>query len=82
MPPVPDTDPELRADPDLRTLVAPLWQRRWLILAIVIAATAGTYLASSLRADRYRAASTVLVQNSAVRGILNEPLLTSPERAT
>ena len=79
---MPDTQPDPPPDLDLRALVAPLWQRRWLIVAIVVAATAGTYLVASLRADRYRATATVLVENAAVRGILNEPLLTSPERAT
>lgn len=82
MRPVPDTELHSRAEPELQSLGAPLWQRKWLILLIVVASTAGTYVASSTRTQRFRASSAVLVQNSAVRGILNEPLLTSPERAT
>lgn len=33
--------------PDVRDYVRPIWQRKWLILAIVVLATAGTYLLAS-----------------------------------
>jgi capsular polysaccharide biosynthesis protein len=71
-----------RSDPDVREVVDPLRRRKWLILSIVVLATLVTYVVSSSRSDRYRATSTVLVQNSTVQGILNEPPLTTPERAS
>jgi uncharacterized protein involved in exopolysaccharide biosynthesis len=61
-------------------VVGPLWRRRWMIAAIVVVSTVGTYLVSSQRADRYRAAASVLVQNTTVQGMLNQPLLTTPDR--
>jgi capsular exopolysaccharide synthesis family protein len=67
---------------DASRVVGPLWQRRWLILAIVVLATAGAYVASSLRQDRFRAAATVLVESSTVSGILGQQPSVTPERDT
>jgi capsular polysaccharide biosynthesis protein len=70
-----------RADLGAGDLIGPLWRRRWLILAIVVVSTAGTFVVSSSRAESYRATARVLVQTSTVQGLLNQPPLTTPERA-
>lgn len=66
---------------DARDLIDPLWQRKWLLLAIVAAAAVGTYALSSQRSERFRAASRVLVQGSAVQGVLAQQS-SSPDRDT
>src|SRR4051794_4500698 len=49
---------------DLRDYLLPLWNRRWLILAIVAVATAATYVYYSSRPDSYRAKSKLFLEIS------------------
>jgi Mrp family chromosome partitioning ATPase/capsular polysaccharide biosynthesis protein len=54
-----------RAEPvDLRELLRPIRSRWWLIVAVVVVATAGTYLYYSLQPDRYTASTDILIRPS------------------
>jgi Mrp family chromosome partitioning ATPase/capsular polysaccharide biosynthesis protein len=58
------TDPtpvENRGGEDLRSYLAPVWRRRWLVLALVVAVTAGTYLFYDSKTRVYATATDVLV---------------------
>ena len=67
---------------DLRAFISPLYQRRWLILAIVIVATAATYLISASRSDEYSATTKVNVQRPQLQTLLSEgPIVDSARNA-
>ena len=75
-----DSGSQTRRALDATDVLGPLWRRRWLIALIVVASTAATYLISSQRADRYRATASLLAQNTTVQALLNQSLLTTPDR--
>lgn len=58
---------------DVRDLFAPLWRRKWLIAAVVLLGTAGAYLYESSRPDRYRAATTIFIQQSGPGALIGGP---------
>jgi Mrp family chromosome partitioning ATPase/capsular polysaccharide biosynthesis protein len=69
---------------DLRALLRPLVDRIWLILAVVVLATAATYAYYASRPKEYNATTTLLIQPSPLeRSLLGEQQgsLTDPEAA-
>lgn len=66
-------EPTLSRDTDLRAFISPLYQRRWLILAIVVIATAATYLISAGRVEKFTAGTKVNVQGSELQELLGAP---------
>jgi len=55
---------------DLRDLTGPIWRRRWLLLAIIVMSTVGTYTASARQADVFRSSTQVFVSNSQIAQII------------
>src|SRR5579859_7058949 len=49
---------------DLRAYLRPLWRWKWVIVAITILATAGTYEIAKRQPKTYIAATSVYVQNA------------------
>lgn len=68
--------------PDLRDVVGPIWRRRWLVLAIVVASTVGTYVASSQSDKRYRSTTRVFAANSQVQTIVAGSASPATDRTT
>ena len=58
----PPTSPPREAPSDLRTFLGVLWRRRWLLLGIVVVATAGTYLLSKVATKQYSASVQLQLQ--------------------
>lgn len=67
------SEPILTQESDLRAFISPLYQRRWLILAIVVIATAATYLISAGRVEKFTASTKVNVQGSQLQELLGAP---------
>src|SRR5665811_50980 len=57
-------DPNAPETLDLRSYMEPIWRRKWLVLLVTAIAAAGTYLASSNRADTYTATTQVYIENA------------------
>lgn len=57
---------------DLRDYLRPLWARKWLILAVVVLATAVTYVYSASQPEVYEASTKVFLQTSQVDELLSE----------
>jgi tyrosine-protein kinase len=49
---------------DVRRYITPVWSRRWMILAVVVLATAATYLYYNSKPKQYTASSDIYVQTS------------------
>src|SRR5947209_6131248 len=47
---------------DVRSILATLWRRKWLIVAIAVVATAVTYAYSQSRPNKYTASTRVFIQ--------------------
>lgn len=47
---------------DLRSYVRPVWRRKWIVLAIVVVATAATYFIASRRPKEYTSSTDLYVQ--------------------
>src|SRR3954464_13994175 len=70
-------------DPDVREYLAPIWRRKWLILIIVVAATAGTYSWYDSKPKVYRATTSIYVQGDQVTSLLGQSSAsTSTDRNT
>jgi Mrp family chromosome partitioning ATPase/capsular polysaccharide biosynthesis protein len=67
-------DPNLNDRVDPRQYLRPVWARKWMILAIVIIATAATYLYENHKPRVYEASSQIFVQTSAVDQTLGSSL--------
>lgn len=71
------------ADPsDLQALVLPVWRRRWLVLAIVVASTVGTYVASAQQPKLFRSTTELFVANSEVEAIVTGATIAGTDRST
>jgi succinoglycan biosynthesis transport protein ExoP len=55
---------------DLRDYLRPIWQRKWLILFVLAAVTAGTYLYYENKPNQYRSSAKIFVEASSVDRIL------------
>jgi succinoglycan biosynthesis transport protein ExoP len=55
---------------DLRQLVRPVWDRKWLILFVVVLATVGSYLYYDRKPRIYQATSTIFVKTSDLESTL------------
>lgn len=66
--------------PDALDYVRPLWRRRWLIVGIVLVATAGAYLYSSSQPSRYSASTKVFFQDTSVAQLLSPNAASDPDR--
>lgn len=64
------TDPPPADSSDLQDLIGPVWRRKWLLFAIIVMSTVGTYAASDHRADRFRSSTQVFVSNSQIEAIV------------
>ena len=49
---------------DLRSYLRPIWRRKWIVLVIVVVATAATYLISARQQKSYVASTTLYVQTA------------------
>src|ERR1035437_5777413 len=49
---------------DLRAYLRPIWRRKWIVLAIVVVATAATYFISSSQQKTYIASGSLYVQTA------------------
>jgi Mrp family chromosome partitioning ATPase len=47
---------------DVRSYLRPIWRRKWIVMAIVVLATAGTYLYASHKKKQYTASTLVYFQ--------------------
>lgn len=70
----------MTAATDITELVAPIWRRRWLILAIALAAAGGAYLVSANRTEHHSARSQILVQDAASQQVLVQQVPQDPVR--
>jgi Mrp family chromosome partitioning ATPase/capsular polysaccharide biosynthesis protein len=66
-----------RGGEDLRSYLAPVWRRRWLVLALVVAVTAGTYLFYDSKPHIYATATEVLVGSDNDELVLGSPVYTT-----
>jgi Mrp family chromosome partitioning ATPase len=58
------TEPVAQQDElDLRSYVRPVWRRKWIVLAIVIVAAAGTYFLSARQPKVYTASTSMFVSD-------------------
>jgi len=55
---------------DLGDLLGPIWRRKWLLLAIIVMSTVGTYTASARQDDVFRSSTQVFVSNSQIAQIV------------
>jgi Mrp family chromosome partitioning ATPase/capsular polysaccharide biosynthesis protein len=55
---------------DIRDFVAPVWRRRWLLLAIITISTVAAYTSSSRRPAVYRSTTQVFVSNTQIESII------------
>jgi succinoglycan biosynthesis transport protein ExoP len=55
---------------DFRDFLEPIWARKWLILALVAAVTAGTYLYYDAKPRIYSASTKIFVETSAIDRVL------------
>ncbi len=78
-PPVVHSEQE---DLDLRELVRPVWNRRWLILAIVVISTTALYYVEARKAEVYLSSTKIYVQSSQVEDILGIQSLLDGDRNT
>jgi Mrp family chromosome partitioning ATPase/capsular polysaccharide biosynthesis protein len=62
---------------DLRSYLAPVWRRRWLVLALVVAVTTGTYLFYNSKPHIYATATDVLVGSDNDELVLGSPVYTT-----
>ena len=71
------TSADSRGGEDLRSYLAPVWRRRWLVLALVVAVTAGTYLFYNSKPHIYATATDVLVGSDNDELVLGSPVYTT-----
>jgi Mrp family chromosome partitioning ATPase/capsular polysaccharide biosynthesis protein len=71
------TPADTRGGEDLRSYLAPVWRRRWLVLALVVAVTAGTYLFYDSKPRVYATATDVLVGGDTDELIMGSPVYTT-----
>lgn len=76
------TDSSPTEGSDLQDLVGPVWRRRWLLLAILVMSTVGTYAASAQRPDRFRSSTQVFVSNSQIEDVLGGGAAAGTDRST
>jgi Mrp family chromosome partitioning ATPase/capsular polysaccharide biosynthesis protein len=68
---------------DVRSYVQPIWSRRWLVLAVVVIATAATYLYFDRQPREYTASTDVFVQVSELdRTLFGSSVDSDPDRNT
>jgi non-specific protein-tyrosine kinase len=67
---------------DLQDVLGPVWRRKWLLLAIVVMSTVGTYTASGQHTKRFRSSTNVFVANSQVGTILGGGAAPGTDRST
>jgi polysaccharide biosynthesis transport protein len=73
--------PEAMPQPlELRDYVRPIWLRKWLILAILVVATGGTYAYFNHQPKKYRASTKVFFQATNVSALLNPDVSIEPDR--
>jgi Mrp family chromosome partitioning ATPase/capsular polysaccharide biosynthesis protein len=65
---------------ELRDYVRPVWVRKWLILAIFVVATGGTYAYFNHQPKRFRASTKVFFQATNVSALLNPDVSVEPDR--
>lgn len=65
-----ETNPALPTRVDPRAYLRPVWARKWLILLILIAATAATYVHYDRQLSVYEASTQIYVQTSATDQVL------------
>lgn len=63
------------ASRDISEYLAPVWSRRWLILAIVVLATAATYVYYSSKPKEYTALARLYVKSSPIEQALTNSLV-------
>jgi Mrp family chromosome partitioning ATPase/capsular polysaccharide biosynthesis protein len=67
--------------PDLREYLRPIWQRRWLVLAVVVVATVGTYLYYASKPKQYTATTQLYTQATELdRALTGEENFGDPDR--
>lgn len=66
---------------DLQDVLRPVWRRKWLLIAIVVMSTVGTYTASG-HTKRFRSSTNVFVANSQVETILGGGAAPGTDRST
>jgi succinoglycan biosynthesis transport protein ExoP len=68
---------------DVRSYLEPIWARKWLVLAIVVVATAATYAYFTTQPKEYTASTDVFVQTSELdRALFGAGADTDPDRNT
>lgn len=68
---------EARGAEDLRSYLAPVWRRKWLVLGLVAVVTVGTYLFYDSKPRVYTTATDVLVGSDTDDIITGQPTITS-----
>src|SRR5215210_6709704 len=71
------TSADTRGGEDLRSYLAPVWRRRWLVLALVVAVTAGTYLFYDSKPRVYSTGTDVLVGGDTDELVMGAPVYTT-----
>jgi succinoglycan biosynthesis transport protein ExoP len=72
------TEPVAQQDElDLRSYARPVWRRKWLVLLIAIAATAGTYFLSSRQPKVYTTSTEMFVSDANPSSDITNPALSA-----
>jgi receptor protein-tyrosine kinase len=66
-----NTDHPPTGSADLQDLIGPVWRRKWLLLAIVLLSTGGTYYLASRQPPQYRSSTQVFVAGSQIQDIVD-----------
>jgi tyrosine-protein kinase len=76
-----NVDPPVGGD-DIRDFVAPIWRRRWLLLAIITISAVAAFTLSSRRPAVYRSATQVFVSNTQIEAIIGSGGAAGDDRQT
>jgi succinoglycan biosynthesis transport protein ExoP len=67
---------------DIRDFVAPVWRRRWLLVAIITTSTVATFMASSRQPEIYRSSTQIFVSNTQIESIIGGGEAVGSDRTT